>query len=73
MKSFMDEDWTGYDHATIKSMILQEYEEQQCNEKGHQWCPVFVCRTCGESFELGECKMTNKKVKRVVDNVLQQQ
>jgi len=72
MKSFIEEDWTGLSKTQIRSSILAEEEELQCKEDGHRWYPVFICRTCGESFELSECsKVTKKKIKRAVDNVLQ--
>jgi rubrerythrin len=71
---FIDEDWTGLTHQQIYSQIRSELEEQQCKEDGHKWYPVFICRTCGESFELEECsKVTKKKIKREIDNVFQQQ
>lgn len=67
----MDEDWTGLTHKQIWSSIVSELEEQQCKEDGHSFYPVFICRTCGESFELRNCKVTKKNIKRAIDNVLQ--
>lgn len=73
MKSFMDEDGTGLTHQQIYREIVSELEEQQCKEDGHKWYPVFICRTCGESFEISdECKVTKKRIKRALDNIFQQ-
>jgi hypothetical protein len=33
--SFEDEDWTGLTHSQIKSRILSELEEEECNSNGH--------------------------------------
>jgi hypothetical protein len=71
-KSFVDEDWTGYDHDAISKMILQEYEEQQCKGEGHLWILNIYCKNCGEQFNLEfnlsqggcSCSCRNDKSKR---------
>jgi len=61
MISFLDEDWTGLTHRQIWSQIVAEEEEQQCKAEGHQYYPVFICRNCGETFNIGECTMTKNR------------
>lgn len=63
MKSFMDEDWTELTHEQIWREIVAELEERQCREEGHQWYPVFICRNCGETFDIEECKITPKNIR----------
>lgn len=70
MKSFIDEDWTGLSKRQIWSSIVSEEEEEQCAEDGHRWYPVFICLTCGESFERGECKMTKTKIRRTMNHII---
>jgi hypothetical protein len=70
MRNFIDEDLTGFTHKQIWSSIVAEEEEQQCAEDGHRWYPVFICRTCGESFELGERKVDKKKIRTTMNHVI---
>lgn len=47
-------------HQQIKSMILQEQEEEQCNEEGHKWVPAYYCSVCGLDSSEALADMTKK-------------